>query len=132
MELLGRETELASVDRAVQDARNGGACALGLFGEAGIGKSALLGALRDRASAPGMLVLDGRAAEHERSVPVALLLDDPHWADDASVELVLHCCAARRARRTCSRLRCDPRSRRRACSTPPARRPPGSTSSPDR
>jgi DNA-binding NarL/FixJ family response regulator len=161
MELLGRETELASVDRAVAQARAGGARAVGLFGEAGIGKSALLGAARERALAAGMLVLEGRAAEHERSVPfglvvdalddhvatlhprrvetvgpdlaavlpaaaaaraeapgvaaagaterfryhravrallellarerpVALLLDDLHWADEASVELVLH------------------------------------------
>jgi predicted ATPase len=161
MELLGRETELAGVDRAVDDARAGGCRALGLFGEAGIGKSALLAALRERAEAAGMLVLEGRAAAHERSVPfglvvdalddhvatlhprrvesvgpdlaavlpsaaalgegggnapaagaaerfryhravrallellgrerpVALLLDDLHWADEASVELVLH------------------------------------------
>jgi tetratricopeptide (TPR) repeat protein len=160
MELLGREMELAGMDRAVDDARAGGAHALGLFGEAGIGKSALLGALRERAEAAGMLVLEGRAAAHERSVPfglvvdalddhvatlhprrvesvgpdlaavlpaaakadgggngpaagaaerfryhravrallellgrerpVALLLDDLHWADEASVELVLH------------------------------------------
>jgi len=75
MELLGRETELASVDRAVLDARGGGARALGLFGEAGIGKSALLGALRERAQDAGMLVLDGRAAEHERSVPFGLVVD---------------------------------------------------------
>jgi hypothetical protein len=75
MELLGRETELASVDRAVQDARGGGARALGLFGEAGIGKSALLGALRERASDAGMLVLEGRAAEHGRSVPFGLVVD---------------------------------------------------------
>jgi len=82
MELLGRETELASVDRAVQDARSGGARALGLFGEAGIGKSALLGALRQRAQDAGMLVLEGRAAEHERSVPFGLVVDafDDHVA----------------------------------------------------
>ena len=163
MDLLGRETELASVDRAVEEARAGGARALGMFGEAGIGKSALLDAVRERAQAAGMLVLEGRAAEYERTVPfglvvdalddhvatlhprrvesvgpdlaavlpaaaaarsgegepdgaaagaaerfryhravrallellgrerpVALLLDDLHWADDASVELVLH------------------------------------------
>jgi DNA-binding CsgD family transcriptional regulator len=161
MELLGRETELASVGNAIERASSGEPRALGLFGEAGIGKSALLGAVRERAEAAGMLVLEGRAAEHERSVPfglvvdalddhvatlhprrveavgpdlaavlpaaaaaraepqatpaagpaerfryhravrallellarerpVALLLDDLHWADDASVELVLH------------------------------------------
>src|ERR671915_1000373 len=159
MQLLGREKELASVTRAVGEARAGEPRALGLFGEAGIGKSALLGAARASALGAGMLVLEGRAAEHERSVPfglvvdalddhvatlhprrvesvgpdlaavlpsaataaapaapaagaaerfryhravrallellsrerpVALLLDDLHWADEASVELVLH------------------------------------------
>ena len=38
-------------------------------GEAGIGKTALLGATAERAAAAGMLVLPGRAAEHERDVP---------------------------------------------------------------
>src|ERR671915_306389 len=159
MQLLGREKELASVTRAVGEARAGEPRALGLFGEPGIGKSALLGAARASALEAGMLVLEGRAAEHERSVPfglvvdalddhvatlhprrvesvgpdlaavlpsaataeapafpaagaaerfryhravrallellarerpVALLLDDLHWADEASVELVLH------------------------------------------
>jgi predicted ATPase len=82
MELLGREMELAGMDRAVDDARAGGAHALGLFGEAGIGKSALLGALRERAEAAGMLVLEGRAAAHERSVPFGLVVDalDDHVA----------------------------------------------------
>ena len=162
VELLGRETELATLELSVQQARTE-ASAVGVLGEAGIGKSALLGALRERAGAQGMLVLEGRAAEHERDVPfglvvdalddhvaslhprrieavgpdlaavlpaaaavrtdgsgepaaaagaaerfryhravrgllellgrerpVALLLDDLHWADDASVELVLH------------------------------------------
>jgi DNA-binding CsgD family transcriptional regulator len=162
MELLGRETELAAADAAIAAVREGGPRALAVMGEAGIGKSALLGALLDRAAGAGMLVLAGRAAEHERDVPfglvvdalddhvasmhhrrvetigpelaavlpsaaamadgntpaaapgepaerfryhralrallammarekpVALLLDDLHWADEASVELVLH------------------------------------------
>jgi DNA-binding NarL/FixJ family response regulator len=160
VQLVGRETELAAVTTAVADANNGASVALGLFGEAGIGKSALLGAVRDASEAQGMLVLAARAAEHERDVPfgvvvdalddhvgtmhprrvaslgadlgavlpaaaarsgsqppgragaaerfryhralrsllellgreqpVALVFDDLHWADDASVELVLH------------------------------------------
>jgi DNA-binding NarL/FixJ family response regulator len=160
VELVGRETELAAVTTAVADANDGSSVALGLFGEPGIGKSALLAAVRDAAQEKGMLVLGARAAEHERDVPfgvvvdalddhvatmhprrvaslgaelgavlpaaaarsssqpptgagaaerfryhralrsllellgreqpVVLLLDDLHWADDASIELVLH------------------------------------------
>src|SRR5829696_481260 len=117
MDLLGREKELAVADAAISAVGEGGPRALAVMGEAGIGKSALLQALRDRARDAGLLVLAGRAAEHERDVPfglvvdalddhvatmhhrrvqtigpelAALLLDDLHWADEASVELVLH------------------------------------------
>jgi DNA-binding CsgD family transcriptional regulator len=157
--LVGRERELAAADAAIADVTGAESRVLAVLGETGIGKSALLDALHDRAAAAGMLVLDGRAAEHERDVPfglvvdalddhvatlhprriesvgadlaavlpsaassagsalaapgaqerfrchralrallemlgrerpVALLLDDLHWADDASIELVLH------------------------------------------
>jgi DNA-binding NarL/FixJ family response regulator len=160
VELVGRETELAAAARAVADVKQGSSRALGVFGEAGIGKSALLAAVRDLSQDEGMLVLAARAAEHERDVPfgvavdalddhvaamhprrvaslgtdlgavlpaaaarstsqaqsdagaserfryhralrsllellgreqpVVLMLDDLHWADDASVEFVLH------------------------------------------
>ena len=161
-ELVGRAAELAAVTRAVDGAAGGEGRMLTIVGEAGIGKSALLAAAAERARAAGMLVLAGRAAEHERDVPfgaivdalddhvatlhprrieelapelaailpavaahadgdaavvvpttaaerfryhralralleqlgrerpVALMLDDLHWADDASVEFVLH------------------------------------------
>ena len=60
-----------------------------------------------------------------RERPVALLLDDLHWADDASVELVLH--LLRRPPRAPHLLAfaLRRRSRRRGCSTPPAPRPRG-------
>src|SRR4051812_24586074 len=152
MELVGRDVELATVTRAVDDARRGAGRVLGVLGEAGIGKSALLDAAAERAREAGMLVIAGRGVEHERDVPfslahmallphvddlpkgaidavapgfdglacvcepdvgpaerfhlhraarallellgrrrpVALLLDDMHWADEASIELVLH------------------------------------------
>ena len=156
MRLLAREAELATVELAVQEVRDGASRTLVVVGEAGIGKSALLGELRARAQEAGMRVLEGRGAEQERDVPfalavdalddqiaalhprrraelapeveavlpsaggtaaaprdpserfryhralgglieelgrdgpVALILDDLHWADDASVELVLH------------------------------------------
>ena len=156
--LVGRERELGAADGAIADVLGGESRVLAVLGETGIGKSALLDALHERAAAAGLLVLDGRAAEHERDVPfglvidalddhvatlhprriesvgadlaaalpsaapagaapaapgagerfrchralrallemlsrerpVALLLDDLHWADDASIELVLH------------------------------------------
>lgn len=160
--LVGRAAELAAVTRAVGGVSAGDARMLTIIGEAGIGKSALLTAAARQADDAGMLVLEGRAAEHERDVPfgaivdalddhvatlhprrieelgpelatilpavaahadgaatlavpataaerfryhralralieqlgrekpVALLLDDLHWADDASVEFVLH------------------------------------------
>jgi DNA-binding CsgD family transcriptional regulator len=157
--LVGREGELAAADAAVAGVAAGESRVLAVLGETGIGKSALLDAVHERAEAAGLLVLSGRAAEHERDVPfglvvdalddhvaglhprriesvgadlaavlpsaassggpapaapgarerfrchralrgllemlgrerpVALLLDDLHWADDASVELMLH------------------------------------------
>ena len=162
VELVGREGELRAACAALDDVRDGHVRVLVLLGEAGIGKSALLGAIaaRARARTRPPLVLAGRAAEHERDVPFAvavdaldthvaglhpsrlgalgpdlgrvlpaaaghdaavetaagdpagrvrhhralasllemlgrerpfvLLLDDLHWADDASLELVLH------------------------------------------
>jgi DNA-binding CsgD family transcriptional regulator len=156
MELAGREVELAAIAESVESVRTGTSRVLAVLGEGGLGKTALLAALRERAEAAGMLVLEGRGAEHERDVPfavavdafddhvaalhnrrvealdpalgavlpavaaqldavpagvqrfhqhralrgllealarerpVALLLDDLHWADDASVHAVLH------------------------------------------
>ncbi len=158
MELVGRSGEIEEIERAVAAARAGEMRTLALVGEAGIGKSTLLDAAAAASERSGMLVLRGRAAEHEREVPfglvvdalddhvaglhpsrlaaagpelgavlpaagetsapaaeagpaerfrhhrtvrsllellgrerpLALLLDDVHWADEASVELVLH------------------------------------------
>ena len=129
MELLGRDRQLASAARAIGDVRRGSGRVLGLLGEAGLGKSALLAEIGERARAAGLRVVAGRGVEHERDIPfgvmcdalgelagtpgavpvaerfrrhrevaasierlapVALLLDDLHWADEASIELVLH------------------------------------------
>src|SRR4051812_11933259 len=147
MELVGRDGELAAAHRAVEEARRGAGRVLGVIGEAGIGKSALLAAIEARAD--GLLGIEGRGVEHGRDVPfgvvhtallphagalprgaidavapglggpspcapdvspaerfhlhragrallellgrrrpLVLLLDDLHWADEASIELV--------------------------------------------
>lgn len=82
MGLVGREHELGIAAAAVAQACEGTPRALALTGEAGIGKTALTDALAARCAAAGMLVLRGRAAEHEREVPFALVIDalDDHVA----------------------------------------------------
>jgi DNA-binding CsgD family transcriptional regulator/tetratricopeptide (TPR) repeat protein len=58
MRLLERERELAELGDAVRAAIDGSGCVLLVHGEAGIGKSSLVGALRDRPP-PGSRVLVG-------------------------------------------------------------------------
>ncbi|MCX5336166.1 LuxR family transcriptional regulator [Streptomyces sp. NBC_00140] len=98
--LLGRSVELARcdalLDRAAGDARgttrgaefrDGGRSRLvDITGEAGIGKSRLLGEVCAGARRRGMLVLRGRATEYERQVPFQVFTDalahvDPHVLD---------------------------------------------------
>jgi DNA-binding CsgD family transcriptional regulator len=77
--LVGREAEQRALREAVDAAAAGGPAVVAVFGEAGIGKSALLRSLAERSAAAGLRVLAARAAEHERDVPFALaveLLDD--------------------------------------------------------
>lgn len=126
---IGRAAEFARLcDLLAWDASLGRIAEV--TGEAGIGKSHLLGALASVAEASGALVLRGRAAEFENDVPFApfldafaglnhpleavepthrhalhaevrgfleraaqrapvlLVLDDLHWADDASVDCI--------------------------------------------
>jgi DNA-binding SARP family transcriptional activator/tetratricopeptide (TPR) repeat protein len=82
--LVGRDTELAVLDRALRGADGGETRALGIVGEPGIGKSRLLAELGQRAAARGHLVLVGRASELERDVPFALWVDalDRHVGPD--------------------------------------------------
>ena len=75
MKLLARDEELETFERAVEEVRDGASRTLVLVGEAGIGKSALLDALRAKANDAGMRLLDGRGAEQERDVPFALAVD---------------------------------------------------------
>ena len=105
VELVGRDRELSVVERALDDVLDGRSCPVAVLGEAGIGKSALLDAMASSARGRGLRVLERRAAEHEQYVPnsvvdgalveqldgerpLVLLLDDMHWADQASLDLV--------------------------------------------
>jgi ATP/maltotriose-dependent transcriptional regulator MalT len=72
---VGRREELAALERALGEVERGDARAVGLWGEPGIGKSRLLVELAGRARERGLLVLEGRAAELERDLTFALLVD---------------------------------------------------------
>ena len=75
MDLVGRDSELAVLAEALGDVRRGSGRAVGVLGEPGIGKTALLEALARRARAEGVVVRHGRAAEHERDLPFSLVSD---------------------------------------------------------
>ncbi len=66
-EIVGRDAELASLDSFIGE-MEGGAAALVLKGEAGVGKSTLWGAGVEHARALGLRVLSSRPAEAERGL----------------------------------------------------------------
>ena len=69
IELVDRDAELARLCTCLEDARYGRGGLLAVEGEAGIGKSALLAAVVDRAATAGMRTLAARGSELERSFP---------------------------------------------------------------
>ena len=73
--LIGREDELAELDRGLDRLGAGLPWLVQVIGEPGIGKSRLLQELARRARARGYLVLAGRAAEFEQDLPFAVLRD---------------------------------------------------------
>ena len=73
--LVGRRAELATVSRALKDARRRPRAGAGVQRRAGIGKTRLLDELRARADAARPLVLAGRASELERELPFGVWVD---------------------------------------------------------
>ena len=65
VQLLGRERECAAIDRMLADAHGGISATLVLRGEAGIGKSALLGYARQQAAFMTVLAVSGVEAESD-------------------------------------------------------------------
>src|SRR5262245_60240897 len=65
-QLLEREAELDEAATLLSSAREGVGSALLIEGPAGIGKSALIAAIRERAADEGLAVLSARGAELER------------------------------------------------------------------
>jgi DNA-binding CsgD family transcriptional regulator len=74
MRLLGRESELAGIDRLQARVRAGDGGAVVLRGPVGIGKSALLRTAADAATARGVRVLEARAIEAEREYAFGVVL----------------------------------------------------------
>src|SRR3954454_824711 len=98
--LVGRASQLGSVDRLLSQVGGGRSASLELVGEPGIGKTRLLAELAARADARGYLVLSGRAGELELDLPFWVFVDaldeyvhglDPHRLenveDDVRAEL---------------------------------------------
>ena len=96
----GRQSS-GQLEAALSGLAEGQAGCLSFEGEPGIGKTRLLGELRERAERDGHLVLAGTGAEFERDLPYGVWVDA---LDDyvASQELAL----ARRRARTSSRACC--------------------------
>ena len=72
MELVERERELAEIDAAIDAAGEGAGRVIVVEGPAGIGKSALLTAARERAEAGGLPMLLARGSELESGFPFGL------------------------------------------------------------
>ena len=64
--LVGRDEELALLDRMLSEAADGAGRVVLIEGEAGLGKTSLLGAAADAAGAAGFVVVRARATELER------------------------------------------------------------------
>ena len=72
---VGREREMALLDRGLERAGEGDGCAIGVVAEAGVGKSRLCFEFAERCRAAGARVLEGRALAHSRAMPFEPVID---------------------------------------------------------
>jgi DNA-binding CsgD family transcriptional regulator len=73
--LIGREAQVAALDGLIEAAARGAGQALLVAGEAGIGKSRLVAAARERALARDFLLLQGHCFQPDSACPYAPVLD---------------------------------------------------------
>jgi DNA-binding CsgD family transcriptional regulator len=73
--LVGRDDLLELAERRIGEAAAGRGQLLLLAGEAGVGKSRLLGAIRRKARASGFIVANGSLAPQDQQLPAALILE---------------------------------------------------------
>lgn len=76
--VVGRDAELRAISGALEDLVGGTGGFLQIVGEPGIGKTHLLGALRELAAHKGIAARSGRAAEFEDRIAFQILLDALH------------------------------------------------------
>src|SRR5207245_2450064 len=86
--LVGRAATLRHLVGSFQQARGGQPQAVLVVGEAGIGKTRLATELVGWARAQGAEVLSGHALELGERLPDQPLLEDLHWVDGASLDLL--------------------------------------------
>jgi predicted ATPase len=73
--LIGRAPQLAALERLIAQAAGGHGRTATLVGEAGMGKSRLVGEAQARAAGQGFAILVGRCFEPDRALPYAPLID---------------------------------------------------------
>ena len=72
---VGRDRELASLERFLPQVEDGRGQVVGIVGEPGIGKSRLLAEFRRRAGAGRMIWVEGRCLSYGAAIPYSLALD---------------------------------------------------------
>ncbi len=87
--LVGRNQEIATLERALRSAQKGNGQTLLIAGDAGVGKSRLLSELAGRATALGFSVMQGHCFEQDAAFPYSLWVDTmrSHFAQSNPVDV---------------------------------------------